>query len=99
MNLAMVYVEPFIAGANGKDVCNGCGFVNHKEYLALEVYLDMRVSGISWQRPYCHPQRLNFIASQLSGSFAAFDFLKSNERVTRSRIENTVNWSGPVAEY
>jgi hypothetical protein len=78
MNLPVVYIRFLVACTNWKDVCDGIALVHDKENLALKIYFHMSVAGMSRKRFTSYPKCFKFLACQLSGSFAAFDLLKSN---------------------
>ena len=78
MYFTMVNVELVIACADGKDAHDRTAFVYQKEDLSLEIYFQVRVATVLRQRPNCYPKGGKFLASQLTGSLAAFDFLKGN---------------------
>jgi hypothetical protein len=81
MNLTMVNVSLFVACANGKDVSNGVAVVYYKQHLTPQINLEVRISSVASERLYGCPKRGELSEGQLAGSFAAFDFLESNQRV------------------
>jgi hypothetical protein len=86
MNLAVIYIELFIASANGKYMYNYVTLVYDEKNLALEIDFHMQAAGNSRNRSNGCPKRFKFLAGQLSRSFAAFDFLISHQRMPKSRI-------------
>lgn len=98
MNLSMIHVKFVISGANGKDMCDRITLVYHKENLAVEIYLHMKVAGVLWKRRNCRPKRFKFTGGQLAGSFASLNFLKSNQCMAGCRIEDSVDRSSPITQ-